>query len=165
MEKTNDRLDHLTQHFMVAAILTAAALTLLGMVLQFIFPQAQALVTQLSYYAYGWAVFLSLGPTIKRRMFLRIDLVACRYPKPLQAALRLAGDGILLLLMALLCVLSIRDLLSSISSGAVSPSALQASARRMRASVYLFPAALFTISSNGMSAKRFMRFASPSPPP
>lgn len=123
MEKTKDHLDHLTQHFMVAAILIAAALTLLGMVLQFISPQAQALVTQLSYYAYGWAVFLSLGPTIKRRVFLRIDLVACRYPKPLQAALKLAGDGILLLLMALLCVLSIRDLLSSISSGAVSPSA------------------------------------------
>ncbi len=123
MEKTKDRLDHLTQHFMVAAILIAATLTLLGMVLQFISPQAQALVTQLSYYAYGWAVFLSLGPTIKRRVFLRIDLVACRYPKPLQATLKLAGDGILLLLMALLCVLSIRDLLSSISSGAVSPSA------------------------------------------
>ena len=123
MEEKKDFLDELTQNFMAAAIIIASVLTLLGMVLQFISPEAQVVVTQLSYYAYGWTVFLALGPTVKRGMFMRIDLVANHYPKALQTALKVASDVILFLLMALLCVLGIQSLMSSIASGAVNASA------------------------------------------
>ena len=61
-ERKKDFPDELTQNCMAAAIIMASVLTLLGTILQFISPQAQALVTQLSYYAYGWTVFLALGP-------------------------------------------------------------------------------------------------------
>lgn len=123
MDKKKDFLDELTQNCMAAAIIIASVLTLLGMVFQFISPEAQTLVTQLAYYAYGWTVFLALGPTVKRGMFMRIDLVANRYPKALQTALKVASDVVLFLLMALLCVLGIQNLLSSIASGAVNASA------------------------------------------
>ena len=54
---------------------------------------------------------------------MRSDLVANRYPKALQTALKVASDVVLFLLMALLCVLGIQNLLSSIASGAVNASA------------------------------------------
>ena len=123
MDEKKDFLDELTQNCMAAAIIIASVLTLLGMVFQFISPEAQTLVTQLAYYAYGWTVFLALGPTVKRGMFMRIDLVANRYPKALQTALKVASDVVLFLLMALLCVLGIQNLFSSIASGAVNASA------------------------------------------
>lgn len=123
MDEKKDFLDELTQNCMAAAIIIASVLTLLGMVFQFISPEAQTLVTQLAYYAYGWTVFLALGPTVKRGMFMRIDLVANRYPKALQTVLKVASDVVLFLLMALLCVLGIQNLLSSIASGAVNASA------------------------------------------
>lgn len=123
MEEKKDFLDELTQNFMAATIIIASALTLLGMICQFISPETQTLVTQLSYYAYGWTVFLALGPSVKRGMFMRIDLVANHYPKAFQTALKLASDVILFLLMALLCVLGIQNLLSAVASGAVNASA------------------------------------------
>lgn len=123
MEEKKDFLDELTQNFMAATIIIASALTLLGMIFQFISPEAQTLVTQLAYYAYGWTVFLALGPSVKRGMFMRIDLVANHYPKALQTALKVASDVILFLLMALLCVLGIQNLLSAVASGAVNASA------------------------------------------
>lgn len=123
MEEKKDFLDELAQICMAATIIIASVLTLLGMVLQFVSPEAQTLVTQLSYYAYGWTVFLALGPTVKRSMFMRIDLVANHYPKALQTALKVISDVILFLLMVLLCVLGIQNLLSAISTGAVNASA------------------------------------------
>ena len=123
MEEKKDFLDELAQNCMAATIIIASALTLLGMVFQFISPEAQTLVTQLAYYAYGWTVFLALGPSVKRGMFMRIDLVANHYPKALQTALKVASDVILFLLMALLCVLGIQNLLSAVASGAVNASA------------------------------------------
>ena len=123
MEEKKDFLDELTQNCMAAAIIIASALTLLGMIFQFVSPEAQALVTQLSYYAYGWTVFLALGPTVKRGMFMRIDLVANRYPKALQTWLKAAADLVLFLLMLLLCVLGIQSLLTAVAEGAVNASA------------------------------------------
>ena len=123
MDEKKDFLDTLTQNCMAAAIIIASVLTLLGMILQFVSPQAQALVTQLSYYAYGWTVFLALGPTVKRGMFMRIDLVANHYPKGLQTALKVIADLVLFLLMVLLCVLGIQNLLASIAAGEVNASA------------------------------------------
>lgn len=123
MEQKKDFLDELAQNLMVITIIIASVLTLLSMIAQFISPDLKVLVTQLAYYAYGWTVFLALGPTVKRGAFMRIDLLTGRYPAGVQTALKLLSNVVLFVLMVMLCVLSIQNLMNAISTGAVNANA------------------------------------------
>lgn len=118
METTKkDFLDELAQGMMVVMIIAATVLTLLAVVLQFVSPEAKTLVSQLSYYAYGWMVFFALGPAVKRFAFMRIALLVDKYPESVKRGLSVAYEVVLFIMMAILCWFSIQNLLNSIAAG------------------------------------------------
>lgn len=88
MQEKKDFLDELCQTMMVVMIVAATALTLLAFVFQFVSPDAKTVVSQLSFYAYGWMVFFALAPAVKRFMFMRISLVVDKYPENVKKGLQ-----------------------------------------------------------------------------
>lgn len=123
MDEKKDFLDELAQNGMLAAIVVASICTLLSVALQFFSKELTALFTQAGYYAYGWMVFLSLGPAVKRAAFMRIDLLADRYQEKIKNFLKLLCDAILFVLMVLMCWFSIQKLMEVIASGAINEKA------------------------------------------
>lgn len=119
MEQKKDYLDELAQNLMLVMIIVASVCTLLSVVFQFISEDIKTLFTQFSYYAYGWMVFLALGPAVKRAAFMRIDLVVGLYPEGVKAALKLFCDAVLFIMMVLMCWFSIQNLMDAVSTGAV----------------------------------------------
>lgn len=119
MEQKKDFMDELAQNLMLVMIIVASVCTLLSVVLQFISVELNTLFTQFAYYAYGWMVFLAIGPAVKRSAFMRIDLLVGLYPKNLQTALKVICDIILFAMMVLMCWFSIKNLQDAISTGAV----------------------------------------------
>lgn len=123
MEQKKDYLDELAQNLMLIMIIIASVCTLLSVVFQFISEDIKTLLTQYSYYAYGWMVFLALGPAVKRAAFMRIDLVVGRYPEGIKAALKIFCDAVLFLMMVLMCWFSIQNLMEAVSTGMVNAKA------------------------------------------
>lgn len=117
MEQKKDFLDELAQKVMLAAIVIAFACTLLSVVFQFISQDTAALFTQLSFYAYGWMVFVSLGPAVKRGAFMKIELVTGKYPEGAQAALKMLCNIIMFVLIAVLFVFSCKNFAGVLASG------------------------------------------------
>ncbi len=110
-----DFLDVLAQNVMLAALVIAAACTLLSFIFQFISQETKALFAQLSFYAYGWMVFVALGPSMKRQAFMRIDLIVGRYPEGARKALAVVCDLIMFLLIAVMFVFSVLNLGQALS--------------------------------------------------
>ena len=123
MEQKKDFLDELAQNLMLVMIIVASVCTLLSVVFQFISTDLKVLFNQFAYYSYGWMVFLSLGPAVKRAAFMRIDLLAGQYPKGLQTALKVICDALLFIMMVLMCWFSIGNLQNAIATGAVNAKA------------------------------------------
>lgn len=119
MEQKKDYLDELAQNLTLVMIIVASVCTLLSVVFQFISEDIKTLFTQFSYYAYGWMVFLALGPAVKRAAFMRIDLMVGLYPESVKAALKLFCDAVLFIMMVLMCWFSIQNLMDAVSTGAV----------------------------------------------
>ena len=119
MEQKKDYLDELAQNLMLVMIIVASVCTLLSVVFQFISEDIKILFTQFSYYAYGWMVFLALGPAVKRAAFMRIDLGVGLYPEGVKAALKIFCDAVLFIMMVLMCWFSIQNLMDAVSTGAV----------------------------------------------
>lgn len=71
MNQKKDFLDELEQTLMLIMIVAATVLTLISFIAQFIAPDSVNLFKQLSFYTYGWMVFLALGPCVKRSAFMR----------------------------------------------------------------------------------------------
>lgn len=117
MEEKKDFLDELCQNMMVVMIIVATALTLLAVVFQFVSPEAKTVVSQLSYYAYGWMVFLALGPAVKRFLFMRISLLVDKYPEGIKKGLHAAYEVVLFILMVILCWFAIQNLMNSVAAG------------------------------------------------
>lgn len=123
MEQKKDFLDELAQNMMLVMIIVASVCTLLSVVFQFISEDIKVLLTQFSYYAYGWMVFLAIGPSVKRAAFMRIDLMVGLYPEKVRDGLKVICDVLLFVMMVLMCWFSIRNLADSIASGAVNAKA------------------------------------------
>lgn len=119
MEQKKDFLDELAQNLMLIMIVIASVCTLLSVVFQFISEDIKTLFMQFSYYAYGWMVFLALGPAVKRAAFMRIDMVVGLYPEGVKTFLRMFCDAVLFIMMILMCWFSIQNLLNAVSTGAV----------------------------------------------
>lgn len=119
MEQKKDFMDEWAQNLMLIMIIAASVFTLLSVVFQFISADIKTLFLQLSYYAYGWMVFLALGPVVKRGAFMRIEVLAGKYPKEVQSALKAFCDILMFVLMILMCWFSIGNLQNAISTGAV----------------------------------------------
>jgi len=105
-----DFLDVLAQNVMLAALVIAAACTLLSFIFQFISQETKTLFAQLSFYAYGWMVFVALGPSMKRRSFMKIDLIVSQYPEGARKALAVVCDLVMFLLIAVMFVFSVLNL-------------------------------------------------------
>lgn len=58
MNQKKDFLDELEQTLMLIMIVAATVLTLISFIAQFIAPDSVNLFKQLSFYTYGWMVFL-----------------------------------------------------------------------------------------------------------
>lgn len=106
MEQKKDFLDELEQTLMMIMIVAATVCTMITFACQFFSAEAVALFKQLSFYAYGWMVFLALGPAVKRGAFMRIDMLANKYPQGVKNALKILTEGIMVVLMLELCVFS-----------------------------------------------------------
>lgn len=119
MEQKKDYLDEFAQNLMLIMIIAASVCTLLSVVFQFISADIKTLFMQMSYYTYGWMVFLAIGPAVKRAAFMRIDLLVGKYPKGLQATLNAACNVLLFILMVLMCWFSLQNLLDAVATGAV----------------------------------------------
>lgn len=117
MEQKKDFLDELSQNLMMIMIVAASVFTLLSVVFQFISADIKELMMQLSYYAYGWMVFLSLGPAVKRMAFMKIELLVDKYPAGIRSALKLLCSLLLFLMMALMCWFSIGNFLGAVTEG------------------------------------------------
>lgn len=119
MDQKKDFLDEITQTLMLIMILVATACTLVTFVLQFIMPGAVDLFKHISFYAYGWMVFLALGPTVRRGMFMKITLLVDKYPAGVQTGAKAACQIILFVLMAVMCFFSFQITMTALSEGAV----------------------------------------------
>ena len=123
MEQKKDFLDDLAQKVMVVAILIAFVCTLLSVIFQFISADTATLFTQLSFYAYGWMVFVALGPAVKRGMFMKVELISGKYPEGTQKALKLICDVIMFILIAVMFVYSCMNFASALAAGEMNASA------------------------------------------
>lgn len=112
MEEKKDFLDELEQNLLTVMIVAATIFTLLTFVCQFFSPAAVALCKQLSFYTYGWMVFLALGPAVKRGAFMRIDLLVNKYPESARNALKVVTEVIMVVLICELCVFSWLNLMN-----------------------------------------------------
>ena len=108
MNQKKDFLDELEQTLMLIMIVAATVLTLISFIAQFIAPDSVNLFKQLSFYTYGWMVFLALGPCVKRSAFMRIELLSGKYPQGLQNGLKMLGEILMFVMMIVMCVLSYR---------------------------------------------------------
>lgn len=123
-EEKKDFLDDLAQNLMLVALIIAALCSLCGFVFQFFSDSTQTLFTQLSYYAYGWMVFLALGPTVKRAAFMKVDvLVNSFYPESVKKILNVICEVIMFILIAVMFVFSVMNLGTAIAEGSVNESA------------------------------------------
>lgn len=123
MEQKKDFLDEFSQNMMTVMLIIAAILTLAAVVLQFVSAELTTFVSQLSYYAYGWMVFLALGPAVKRSAFMRISLLADKYPEGVQSGLKVFYEVVLFLMMIILWRFSISNLTASLAEGTANASA------------------------------------------
>lgn len=115
MEK-KDFLDELAQTVMLVALLIAAACTLLSFIFQFISDDTKTLFTQISYYAYGWMVFVALGPSVKRAGFMKIDIITnALYPESVKKMLGLVCEVIMFVLIAVMFVFSAANFMTVLS--------------------------------------------------
>jgi len=117
METKKDFLDELAQKVMLAAIVIAFACTLLSFVFQFISQETKTLFTQLSFYAYGWMVFVALGPAVKRGMFMKVELISGKYPESVKNTLALICNIIMFVLIAVLFVFSCKNFAEVLAAG------------------------------------------------
>ena len=115
MNQKKDFLDELEQTLMLIMIVAATVLTLISFIAQFIAPDSVNLFKQLSFYTYGWMVFLALGPCVKRSAFMRIELLSGKYP---QNGLKMLGEILMFVMMIVMCVLSYRLTANTLASGA-----------------------------------------------
>lgn len=118
MNQKKDFLDELEQTLMLIMIVAATVLTLISFIAQFIAPDSVNLFKQLSFYTYGWMVFLALGPCVKRSAFMRIELLSGKYPQSLQNGLKMLGEILMFVMMIVMCVLSYRLTANTLASGA-----------------------------------------------
>lgn len=123
MEPKKDFLDDLAQKVMLAAIVIAFACTLLSFVFQFINKDTATLFTQLSFYAYGWMVFVALGPAVKRGMFMKVELISGKYPEATKKTLALICNVIMFILIAVLFVFSCTNFVNVLASGTMNEKA------------------------------------------
>ena len=115
MEK-KDFLDELAQTVMLIALLIAATCTLLAFIFQFISDDTKTLFTQISYYAYGWMVFVALGPSVKRAGFMKIDIITnALYPESVKKLLGLVCEVIMFVLIAVMFVFSATNFMTVLS--------------------------------------------------
>lgn len=116
MQQKKDFLDELAQTVMLAALVIAGLCTLLSFIFQFISEETTSLFTQISYYAYGWMVFVALGPSVKRSAFMKIDLLtSALYPESVQKTLRVLGEAIMFVLIAVMFVFSMTNFITALS--------------------------------------------------
>lgn len=107
MNQKKDFLDELEQTLMMIMIVAATVCTMITFVCQFFSADAVAFFKQLSFYTYGWMVFLSLAPAVKRGAFMRIEMVANAYPESVRNFLKnVLTEIIMVVLMLVLCVFS-----------------------------------------------------------
>lgn len=116
MEQKKDFMDELAQTVMLIALIIAAVCTLLSFIFQFISQETTDLFTQVSFYTYGWMVFVALGPSVKRSGFMKIDIItSALYPQSVQKALSLLGEVIMFVLIAIMFVFSITNFTTALS--------------------------------------------------
>ena len=82
--------DSLAQLVMLLALIIAIVCTLGGFVCHFISPESKNLFLQISFCAYGWMVFVSVGPSALRSAFMKVDVIVnAFYPEGLKKVLYL----------------------------------------------------------------------------
>lgn len=143
MDQKKDFLDELEQTLMGIMIVAATVCTLVTFICQFFSADAVALFKQLSFYTYGWMVFLALGPAVKRGAFMRIDMLVNTYPDGLRKALKVITEIIMIVLILELCIFSWINVLNL---SAVTPSYTPASTAVPLAVAYFAPAVGYTLA-------------------
>lgn len=124
MDEKKDFLDELAQNLMLVALVIAAVCSLCGFVFQFFSESTKTLFAQLSYYAFGWMVFLALGPTVKRAAFMKIDLlVNALYPERVKNALKVVCEVIMFVLIVVMLVYSVMNFMDALANGTMNETA------------------------------------------
>lgn len=154
MEEKKDFLDELEQNLLTAMIVAATVFTLLTFVCQFFSPAAVALFKQLSFYTYGWMVFLALGPAVKRGAFMRIDMLVNKYPESVRNALKIVTEVIMIVLMCELCAFSWLNLMNL---GNLTPSFNPVDITIPLAAAYAAPAVGYTLAIVGYIRKYLLK--------
>ena len=92
--------DSVAQFVMLVALIVAIICTLGSFVCHFISPESKNLFLQISFCAYGWMVFISVGPSVLRSAFMRIDiLINALFPESLRKILSLICEVIMAVLI------------------------------------------------------------------
>ena len=117
MNQKKDFLNGLETNLMMIMILIASVLTLGTFLFQFFAPGLVEVTRQLSFYAYGWTVFLGLAPAVKKGAFLKVDILVAKYPEGLRKAINILCQLILFILMAALCYYSFRLTVRAVAGG------------------------------------------------
>lgn len=109
--------DSLAQAFMLLALVVAIVCTLGGFVCHFISPESKNLFLQLSFCAYGWMVFISVGPSALRSAFMKVDvLINVLFPESVRKVLGLICEilmAILIIAMFYFCLQVFQSMLAS----------------------------------------------------
>ncbi len=155
MDQKKDFLDELEQTLMVIMIVVATICTMITFVCQFFSADAVAFFKQLSFYTYGWMVFLSLAPAVKRGAFMRIEMLVNKYPTGVRNFLKtVLTEIIMVILMLGLCIFSWYNVLHL---GELNPSFAPVCTSIPLAVAYFAPAVGYTLAMIAYVCKYFVK--------
>ena len=117
MEKKKGIWDNLEEYLLVAIIALITLLVLVSFVLQLAAPDQVAGITQLSFYAYTWLVFLGVAVAIKNNSHMRIDIIYAQYPESVQKAISLFIEILMAIFCVVLAFLSVQRAIQVVQAG------------------------------------------------
>ena len=125
-------------------MLAAMGLTLVGFLLKFggeATAGSVAVVNQLSYYAYAWAVAFLIGSSVKNNSYLHVDIFGAMFPPAFRNALKVLNRFLGLIVLAALFVGSCLLFKNSMAEGTMD----EVVTWLPMSVVYLVPAVCFAV--------------------
>ena len=110
--------DSLAQFVMLLSLIIAIVCTLGSFVCHFISPESKNLFLQLSFCAYGWMVFISVGPSALRSAFMKVDvLVNVLFPENVRKKLALICEILMAALVIAMFYFSLKVFQQTLAGG------------------------------------------------
>lgn len=139
----------LEENLMLVFMAIVTAFILLGWVLGFVAKDQVAVTTEVAQYAYTWFTFLAFGLSVKKHLFMKIDVLTSRYSERIQQFLSLIIDVILFFICVVFLILGTQSFMIHLASGEIN-----AKVAIPVAVVYLAPVVGF-----GMAVFRYIEIA------